>query len=112
MLAALGALAKDMEQANLLATLILIVMMILDGTWVSLERLGPLQWIKYLSFMGLAVQAATKSEFTGLTFDCPTEANQAELLEEICIDPSAADSNQIAELATGCYTTGEQVLAM
>merc|ERR1719419_1501585 len=60
-----------MEQANLLATIILILFMLFDGTWVSLERIPKsLSWMSNLSFMGLAVQAAIKNEFTGLEFEC------------------------------------------
>jgi len=71
---ALGALAKTMEQANLLVTIILILFMLLDGTWVSLERIPDgLRWIADTSFMGLAVKAAIKNEFSGLKFECDEE---------------------------------------
>merc|ERR1719499_2347611 len=39
MLAGLGALAKTMEQSNLVATIFIILFMLLDGTWVSLDRI-------------------------------------------------------------------------
>jgi len=70
-MSALGALAKTMEQGNLLVTILLILFMLLDGTWVSPERIPDnLQWLADFSFMGLAVQAALKNEFSGLEFDC------------------------------------------
>jgi len=71
MMCLFGAMGKNMEQANILATIFLVLFMILDGTWVDLSRIpAGLQWIGELSFMGQAVKAAIKNEFTGLTFAC------------------------------------------
>jgi len=72
LLSAVGALAKTMEQSNLLATILLILFMLLDGTWVSLARIpDSLEWISKVSFMGLTVQAAIYNEFDGIdNFDC------------------------------------------
>jgi len=76
-MSALGALAKTMEQGNLLVSIVLILFMLLDGTWVSLERIpNSLEWIADVSYMGLAVQAAIKNEFTGLEFDCNEETDE------------------------------------
>jgi len=73
-MSALGALAKTMEQANLLVTVLLILFMLLDGTWVSLERIpDSVRWLADFSFMGLGAQAAIKNEFSGLVFECDEE---------------------------------------
>merc|ERR1719419_1056868 len=60
MLSAIGALAKTMDMSNLIATIMLILFMLMDGTWVSLERIpDSIEWVGKLSFMGLAVQRST-----------------------------------------------------
>jgi len=85
-MSALGALGKTMEQGNLLVTVVLILFMLLDGTWVSLKRIpDTMEWVADCSFMGLAVQAAIKNEFSGLKFECD-------------------------ETDTVCFHTGEEVL--
>jgi len=77
MLCALGALAKTMEQSNLVATIFIIIFMLLDGTWVSLERIpDSLEWLSKLSFIGLCVQAAIYNEFDGIEhFDCDEDVD-------------------------------------
>jgi len=82
----IGAFCKTMEQGNMVASLLLILFMLLDGHWVSLNRIPhSLRWITKLSFNGLAVEGAIYNEFSGIeNFQC--------------------DSN------TTCFHTGEEVL--
>ena len=66
-----SALSKTTEQANLLTTLFLLLFMLFDGNWISLDKVPKFwQWIKYISFLGYSSQAAIVSEYRGLTFDC------------------------------------------
>jgi len=81
----IGAFCKTMEQGNMVASILLILFMLLDGHWVSLNRIPEsLRWVTKLSFNGLAVQGAIYNEFTGIeNFQCDS---------------------------TTCFHTGEEVL--
>jgi len=72
----IGTFCKTMEQGNMVASLVLILFMMLDGHWVSLDRIPDcLRWITKLSFNGLAVEAAIYNEFSGIeNFQCVSNA--------------------------------------
>merc|ERR1719336_2089130 len=81
-----GAMSANMEMSNNLATTFLILFMLFDGTWVDLDRVPDfLAWIRYISFMGIAVRAMVINEMEGLTFCCCKEGQP-------------------------CFTTGEEAL--
>ena len=66
-----SAMAKNLEQSNLIATFFLLLFMLFDGNWISLDKV-PIywQWISYISCLGYASQAAITNEYRGLTFPC------------------------------------------
>lgn len=66
-----GAIAKDMEQANILATVLLIVFTLFTGTYVNKNNIPSYyRWLNNLSFIGFASEAAIKNEFVGISFTC------------------------------------------
>ena len=69
LLTAVGSLCKNMEQSNGLATIILLLYMIFDGSWVNKQNI-PIwyRWAESISFMGLGVEAAVANEFRGMEF--------------------------------------------
>ena len=94
LLTSLGALSPDMETGNLLATLLIVILTLLDGACshhvgpalrvlTALRPAGfyrnladvPLwcRWVSSFSFLGYGVQAAAVNEFRGLTFTCTEE---------------------------------------
>jgi ATP-binding cassette subfamily G (WHITE) protein 2 (SNQ2) len=89
LLTSLGALSETMEVGNLLATLIVVILALLDGFYRNLADL-PLwcRWVSKFSFLGYGVQAAAVVEFRGLTFTCTPE-----------------------EAVTGCIPDGDAFLA-
>jgi len=74
LLTSLGALSPDMETGNLLATLLIVILTLLDGFYRNLADL-PLwcRWVSSFSFLGYGVQAAAVNEFRGLVFTCTPE---------------------------------------
>lgn len=88
MLNSLGAMSATFEQANLLATLTLVLLMLFNGFYVNLSNLRPwCNWVHYFSFLSYGVQAAAVNQFKGLVFTCTEE-----------------------EAALGCIKTGEDFL--
>lgn len=88
LLNSLGALASSMETANLLATLIIVVLMLFDGFYINLNNIPEwCRWVHYLSFMHYGVSAASANQFRGLQFTCTLE-----------------------EAPLGCVATGEEFL--
>ncbi len=77
-----------MEVGNLLATLAIVMLTVVDGFYRNLADL-PLwiRWLSKLSFLGYGVQAAAANEFRGLQFSCTPE-----------------------EAAIGCILTGDAYL--
>lgn len=70
-LLASGSMAEGLEESNVIATLVLILVMLFDGNWVSDDQLPSwLSFLKHLSFMKLAVGAILKNEFDGLEIVC------------------------------------------
>ena len=74
LLTSLGALSPDMETGNLLATLTIVILTLLDGFYRNLSDV-PLwcRWVSSFSFLGYGVQAAAVNEFSGLVFTCTPE---------------------------------------
>ena len=63
-----------MEVANILATLLIVVLTLLDGFYRRLDDVPPwCRWVAKLSFLGYGVQAVAANEFRGLTFTCTPE---------------------------------------
>jgi len=67
MLLFFSSISKTLDQSNLLATFFLILFMLFDGNWISIENIPPVyRWIRHFSFMGYALENAAHTEFTGL----------------------------------------------
>ena len=74
LLTSLGALSPDMETGNLLATLLIVILTLLDGFYRNLKDVPPwCRWVANFSFLGYGVQAAAVNEFRGLVFTCTAE---------------------------------------
>ena len=73
-LASIGAMSKTFEVGNLLATLGVVILTLLDGFYRNLNDL-PLwvRWVSNFSFLGYGVQAVAANEFRGLQFTCTPE---------------------------------------
>jgi len=66
-----GAISKALEQSNMIATLMLILFMLFDGNWVSIDSIPAVfRWINGISFMAYGVESAVKNEYDGLVFSC------------------------------------------
>ena len=77
-----SAFAKNLEQSNLLATFFLLLFMLFDGNWISLDKVPVYwRWISHLSILGYASQAAIASEYRGLVFPC----SDKEIAQGFCI---------------------------
>ena len=77
-----SAMAYDLEQSNLLATVFVLIFMLFDGNWVSLDKIPVYwRWVRYLSFMGYAGRSAMANEYRGLTFECTDK----EIKDDECI---------------------------
>ena len=76
LLASCGALSPSMEVGNILATMILIILTLLDGFYINLTNMPAwCQWASVFSFPGYGVQAVAANEFNGLVYTCtPQEA--------------------------------------
>eukprot|EP01083_Nonionella_stella_P089412 249471_1 len=71
LLLAFSAAAKDIEQSNLLATMFMLLFMLFDGNWISLDKVPVYwRWVNSVSCMGYASQAAVANEYRGLVFMC------------------------------------------
>ena len=78
---AFSAAAKDIEQSNLLATLFLLLFMLFDGNWISLDKVPVYwRWINKISCIGYASQAAVTNEYSGLEFHCTA----SEIVDGLC----------------------------
>merc|ERR1712154_338392 len=83
LLIAFSAMAKNLEQSNLIATFFLLLFMLFDGNWVSLDKVPVYwRWIEHVSCLGYASQAAVVNEYRGITFTC----SQSEIDAELCWD--------------------------
>eukprot|EP01084_Bolivina_argentea_P128591 227278_1 len=71
LLIAFSAMAKNLEQSNLIATFFLMLFMLFDGNWISLDKVPAYwRWIRYFSCLGYASNAAIVNEYRGLVFIC------------------------------------------
>ena len=88
LLASVGAMSSTMETGNVVATLLVVILALLDGFYRNLNDL-PLwcRWASKFSFLGYGVQAAAVNEFRGTVFSCTAE-----------------------EATTGCIPTGDAYL--
>ena len=77
MLLVCGAFAANMEQSNLLATLMLLSFMLFDGNWISIDKIPVYwRWVRYFSLFNYGAQGAIVNEYRGLEFECTkTEIN-------------------------------------
>ena len=76
-------MAKNLEQSNLIATFFLLLFMLFDGNWISLEKVPVYwRWISHISCLGYASQAAITNEYRGLVFTCTPQ----EIEEGLCED--------------------------
>lgn len=66
-----SAMSKNLEQSNLIATLFLLLFMIFDANWISLDKIPVYyKWLNDISFLGYASQACIVNEYEGLVFVC------------------------------------------
>ena len=66
-----SAYAKNREQANLFMNCVVLLFMLFDGNWVSLDKVPVYcRWIEYISCLSYASQAAIANEYRGITFTC------------------------------------------
>eukprot|EP01084_Bolivina_argentea_P270776 460506_1 len=71
LLFAFSAMSKNLEQSNLIATFFILLFMLFDGNWISLDKVPVYwRWIRYLSCLGYASNAAIVNEYRGLVFIC------------------------------------------
>ena len=88
LLTSIGALSPTMEVGNLAATMLIVILALLDGFYRNLSAIPAwCRWVSRLSFLGYGVQAAAANEFRGLRFTCSAE-----------------------EAAVGCIATGDAYL--
>jgi ATP-binding cassette subfamily G (WHITE) protein 2 len=73
----LSSLSKTMEQANILATLMLSLFVLFNGVFTNAKTTPKyLRWLESLSFVNFGVQSVAKIEYEGLNFSCSEgEAN-------------------------------------
>lgn len=71
LLLSFGAWAANMEQSNLLATFFLLLFMLFDGNWISIDKV-PIywKWVQYISLFGYGTQGLIVNEYRGLDLDC------------------------------------------
>jgi len=92
LLLALSAAAKDIEQSNLLATLFILLFMLFDGNWISLDKVPVYwRWVNTMSCIGYASQAAVTNEYSGLVFHC----TDSEIEGGVCEDEKGMTGEQI-----------------
>ena len=84
----ISAFSPNEETSNLLVTMILLLMMLFDGNWVSLDKVpGMWRWIEHISCLGYASQAAVATEYRGLTFKC----SDSDFAEGVCLTTDQSD---------------------
>jgi ABC-type multidrug transport system permease subunit len=67
----LSSLSQTMEQANLLATLVLSLFVLFNGTFTNAKTTPSyLKWMESVSFINHGVQVLAKNEYSGLSFSC------------------------------------------
>jgi len=92
LLLAFSAAAKDIEQSNLLATLFVLMFMLFDGNWISLDKIPVYwRWISWISCIGYASHAAITNEYTGLVFTCTAQ----EVTDGLCEAEGGIPGEQI-----------------
>jgi ABC-type multidrug transport system permease subunit len=73
-LASMGALSESMEVGNVLATLGIVILTLLDGFYRNKADLPAwCRWVSSFSFLGYGVQGIAVNEYKGLTFTCTPE---------------------------------------
>ena len=73
-LSSIGAMSETMEMGNLLATLGIVILTLLDGFYRNLADIPAwCRWVSKFSFLGYGVQAVAANEFRGLAFSCTPE---------------------------------------
>ena len=73
-LSSIGAMSETMEMGNLLATLGIVFLTLLDGFYRNLADIPAwCRWVSKFSFLGYGVQAVAANEFCGLAFSCTPE---------------------------------------
>merc|ERR1711973_233995 len=66
-----SALGEKREEADLYSTLFILIFMLFDGNWVSLDKVPVYcRWIEHISCLSYASQALIANEYGGLTFTC------------------------------------------
>lgn len=87
-----SAMAKNLEQSNLIATFFLLLFMLFDGNWISLDKVPVYwKWISDISCLGYASQAAIANEYRGLVFECSDD----EINNGLCQDPDGVTGEAI-----------------
>eukprot|EP00485_Elphidium_margaritaceum_P002163 CAMPEP_0202704864 /NCGR_PEP_ID=MMETSP1385-20130828/17477_1 /ASSEMBLY_ACC=CAM_ASM_000861 /TAXON_ID=933848 /ORGANISM="Elphidium margaritaceum" /LENGTH=624 /DNA_ID=CAMNT_0049362977 /DNA_START=63 /DNA_END=1934 /DNA_ORIENTATION=+ len=85
-------MARNLEQSNLLATFFLLLFMLFDGNWISIDKVPALwKWVRYISCLGYASQAAIVSEYEGLVFEC----NEQEINDGLCQNVNGITGEEI-----------------
>ena len=70
-LSSIGAMSETMEIGNMLATLGVVILTLLDGFYRNLADIPAwVRWVSNFSFLGYGVQAVAANEFRGLAFSC------------------------------------------
>eukprot|EP01084_Bolivina_argentea_P263826 446696_1 len=86
---AFSAMAQSLEQSNLVATFFLLLFMLFDGNWISLDKVPVYwRWIRHISCLGYASQAAIVNEYKGLHFVC----SEWEMERGYCLDDITGES--------------------
>merc|ERR1712087_16235 len=92
LLIAFSAMAKNLEQSNLIATFFLLLFMLFDGNWISLDKVPVYyRWVSHISCLGYASQAAIANEYRGLVFTC----SEQEIDDGLCQDPDGVTGEDI-----------------
>jgi len=92
LLISFSAMAQNLEQSNLIATVFLLLFMLFDGNWISLDKVPVYwRWISAISCLGYASQAAIVNEYRGLVFVC----NDEEIANGLCQDVNGVTGEEI-----------------
>ena len=74
MLLFFSSIAKNLEQSNLIATFFLLLFMLFDGNWISLDKVPEYwKWVRYFSLFAWGAQGCIANEYRGLEFKCTEE---------------------------------------
>ena len=74
MLLVCSAFAENLEQSNLIATVMMLFFMLFDGNWISLDKVPVYyRWISVFSLNAYGSQGAIVNEYKGLTLKCTAD---------------------------------------